>query len=107
MDISSSGESPFVVATHTCETSATYGVSTRTKRVLLFRPCDANSRIVNISRGPRIHDGAWRGDSKSERLRKRKSVAPPGADPGLSLGGSNIPRALARAKFYVLRPLLT
>ena len=76
MDISSSGESPFVVATHTGETSATYGVSTRTKRVLLFRACDANSRIVNISRGPRIHDGAWRGDSKSERLRKRKSVAP-------------------------------
>ena len=29
-----------------------------------------------------------------------------GADPGLIVGLS-IPRALARAKFYVLRPLLT
>ena len=46
MDISSSGESPFVVAAHTCETSATYCVSTRTERVLLFRARDANSRIV-------------------------------------------------------------
>ena len=47
MDISSSGESPFVVAAHTCETSATYCVSTCTERVLLFRARDANSRIVN------------------------------------------------------------
>ena len=31
MDISSSGESPFVVAAHTCETSATYCVWTRTR----------------------------------------------------------------------------
>ena len=31
----------------TCETSATYCVSTRTERVLLFRVRDANSRIVN------------------------------------------------------------
>ena len=54
MDISSSGESPFVVATLTCETSATYCVSMRTERVLLFR---ANSCIVNITRGPRIQDG--------------------------------------------------
>ena len=31
-----------------------------------------------------------------------------GADPGLTVGGGlSIPRALARAKFYVLRPLLT
>ena len=37
MDISSSGESPFVVAAHTCKTSATYCVSTCTERVLLFR----------------------------------------------------------------------
>ena len=30
-----------------------------------------------------------------------------GADPGLTVGGGlSIPRALARAKFYVLRPLL-
>ena len=58
MDISSSGESPFVVTAHTCETSATYCVSTRTERVLLLRARDANSRIVNITRGPRIHDGA-------------------------------------------------
>ena len=28
------------------------------ERVLLFRARDANSRIVNITRGPRIHDGA-------------------------------------------------
>ena len=47
MDISSRGESPFVVAAHTCETSATYCVSTRTKRVLLFRARNANSLIVN------------------------------------------------------------
>ena len=58
MDISSSGECPFVVAAHTCETSATYCVSTRTERILLFRARDANSHIVNITRGPRIHDGA-------------------------------------------------
>ena len=34
---------------------------------------------------------------------------PLGADPGLIVGGGglSIPRALARAKFYVLRPLLT
>ena len=76
MDISSSGESPFVVAAQTCETSATYCVSTRTERVLLFCVRDANSRIVNITRGPNIHDGAGRGDSKSERLRKRKAVTP-------------------------------
>ena len=76
MDISSSGESPFVVAAHTCEASATYCVLTRTERVLLFRAHVANSRIVNITRGPRIHDGARRGDSKSERLRKRKAVTP-------------------------------
>ena len=49
IDISSSGESPFVVDAHICETSVTYCVSTRTKRVLLFRPLDANSRIVNIT----------------------------------------------------------
>ena len=31
-----------------------------------------------------------------------------GADPGLTVGGGlSILRALARAKFYVLRPLLT
>ena len=58
MDISSSGESPFVVAAHTCETNATYCVSSRTERVLLFRARDANSRIVNNTRGCRIHDGA-------------------------------------------------
>ena len=49
MDISSSGETPFVVDAHICETSATYCVSTRTQRVLPFRPLDANSRIVNIT----------------------------------------------------------
>ena len=37
MDISSSGESPSVVAEQTYETSATYCVSKRTERVLLFR----------------------------------------------------------------------
>ena len=47
MDISSSGESPFVVAARKCEISATYCVSTRTERILLFRARDANSRIVN------------------------------------------------------------
>ena len=76
MDISSSGESPFVVAVHKYETCATYCVSTRTERVLLFRTRDVNWRIVNITPGPRIHDGARRGDSKSERLRKRKAVTP-------------------------------
>ena len=44
--------------------------------VLLFRARDANSRIVNITRDPRIHDEAQQGDSKSERLRKRKAVTP-------------------------------
>ena len=53
-----------------------YCVSTRTERVLLFGVCDANSRIVNITRGPRIHNGARRGDCKSESLRKRKAVTP-------------------------------
>ena len=47
MDISPSGESPFVVAAQTCKTDATYCVSTCTERVLLFRARDANSRIVN------------------------------------------------------------
>ena len=75
MDISSSGESPFVVAAQTCETSATYCVSTRTERVLLFCARDANSRIVNITRGPRWSP-TEQGDSKSERLRKRKPVTP-------------------------------
>ena len=45
----------------------------------LFRARDANSRIVNYTRSmdPRwSHDGAGRGDSKSERLRKRKAVTP-------------------------------
>ena len=79
MDISSSGESPFVVVAHTCETSATYCGSTRTECVLLFRARNANSRIINITRGPRIHDGAQRGDSKSERLRKWKAVTPHGS----------------------------
>ena len=36
-----------MVAAHTCETSATYCVSTRTELVLFFRAGDANSRIVN------------------------------------------------------------
>ena len=71
-----SGESSFVVAAHTCETSATCCVSTCTEGVLLFRARDANSRVVNITRGPRIHDGTRRGDSKSERFRKRKAVTP-------------------------------
>ena len=48
MDIYSSGESPFVVAAHTCETSATYCESaTRTDRVP-FHVREANSRIVKI-----------------------------------------------------------
>ena len=72
MDISSSAESPFVVTTHTCETSATYCVSTRTERVLLFRARDANSRIA--VQGSTMEPE--RGDSKSERLRKRKAVTP-------------------------------
>ena len=77
MEISSSGESPFVVTAHTCETSTTYCVSTCTQRALLFRTRDANSRIVN-----KLHtvQGSTmepeRGDSKSERLRKRKAVTP-------------------------------
>ena len=58
MDISSSGESPFVVAVHMCEISATYCVSRCTEHVLLFRARDANSCIVNITHGPSIHDGA-------------------------------------------------
>ena len=49
MDISSSGESPFLVTAHTCETSATSCVLTCTERVLLFRARDATSRIVNIT----------------------------------------------------------
>ena len=76
MDIPSSGESPFAVAARTCETCATYCVSTRTEHVLLFRARDANSRMVNITRGPRIQMEPERGDSKSERLRKRKAVTP-------------------------------
>ena len=57
MDISSSGESPFVVAAHTCETSATYCVSTRTA-------------VQGSTMEPEL------GDSKSERLKKRKAVTP-------------------------------
>ena len=84
MDISSSGESPSVVAAQTCETSATYCVSTRTERVLLCRTRDANSRIVNIYNTidisalyyPRSTMKPERGNSKSERLRKRKAVTP-------------------------------
>ena len=76
MDISSSGESPFEVAAHTCETNATYCVSTCTERVLLFHARDANSRVVNITCGPRIQMEPEQGDSKSERLRKWKAVTP-------------------------------
>ena len=58
---SSSGESPFVVAAHTCETSATYFVPTRGRAYRTypaFPRARCESRIVNITRGPRIHDGA-------------------------------------------------
>ena len=51
MDISSRREYPFLVAAHTCETSATNCVSMRIESILLFRACDANSRIVNITPG--------------------------------------------------------
>ena len=74
MDISSSRESPFVVAGRTCETNATYCVSTCTERVLFFCARDANSRIVIITRGSRTMMEPERGDSKGERLRKRKAV---------------------------------
>ena len=73
MDISSSGESPIVVAAHTCETNATYCVSTRTERVLLFRSRVANSRIHAVQESTVEPE---RGDSKSEMLRKRKAVTP-------------------------------
>ena len=77
MNISSSWVSPFVVAARTCETSKTYFVWMRTERVLLFRARGANSRIVNITRAVQgsmmEHE---RGDSKRERLRKRKAVTP-------------------------------
>ena len=86
MDISSRGESPFVVAAHTCKTSATYCVSTHTERILLFHVRDANSRIVNITIDSilstilHVVQGSTmepeRGDSKNERLRKRKAVTP-------------------------------
>ena len=56
-----------------CETSATYYVSTRTERVLLFRARDANSRIRAVQGSTMEPE---RGDSKSERLRKRKAVTP-------------------------------
>ena len=68
MDISSSGESPFVVAAQSCETSATYCMSTRTKRVLLFRARDANSLIVNsYYRSPSEEIARAKG-SESEKL---------------------------------------
>ena len=80
MDISSSDESPFVVAAHTCETSATYWVSTRAYRARPAFPArDANSRIVNITRVHAFQGSMMepeRGDRKSERLRKRKAVTP-------------------------------
>ena len=83
MDLSSSGESPFVVAARTCETSATSCMSTCTERVLLFHVRDANSWIVNICLISMILHAVQgstlepeRGDSKSERLRKRKAVTP-------------------------------
>ena len=66
MDISSSGNSPFVVAAHTCETSATYCVSTRIERVLLFRA--RNSRIVN-NYYKRSKDPRW---SPSEEIARAK-----------------------------------
>ena len=80
------GESPFVGGARTCERRATYCVLTCTRahtsaheRILLFRVRDANSCIVNITRGPSIHRSTMepeRGDSKSKRLRKRKAVIP-------------------------------
>ena len=78
MDISSSGEFPFEVAAHTCETSAMYCVSKRTEHVLLFRARAKRIRswLIDITRGPRIHMEPERGDRKSERLRKRKAVTP-------------------------------
>ena len=73
MNISSSGESPFMVAACTCEKSATDYVSTRTKRVLLFRARDANSRIVNITQGPGIHDGARARRKLERKVQKAES----------------------------------
>ena len=76
MDISSSGESTFVVAAHTCETRATYCVSTRTERFLL------SARAIRICAWLILHavQGSTMepepGDSKSERLRKLKAVTP-------------------------------
>ena len=45
-----------------------------------------------------IHYGCGKGNTSHKAV----------ADPGLTLGGGlSIPGALARAKFYALRPLLT
>ena len=61
MDISSSGESPFVVAARMCETRAGHAQRTVCRRapkhVLLFRTRGANSQIVNIY--TRSKDPQW------------------------------------------------
>ena len=77
MDISSSGESPFMVVTaRACETRERAACRRAPERVLLFHARDANSRIVNITRGPRIHDGA-RGRRQQERkAQKAEAVTP-------------------------------
>ena len=72
MDISSRRESPFVVAVHTCETSATYCVSMRIESVLLFHVRDANSRIVNITRGQR-EDPRWSPNKEIARAKGSES----------------------------------
>ena len=48
------------------------------KHVLLFRTCDANSRmrIVNITRGPRIQDGARARRQQERKAQKAEAVTP-------------------------------
>ena len=67
MDISSSGESPFVLLRLRVYALR---VDAHPERVLLFRARDANSRKfnkINITRGPRVHDG-----SLSEEIARAK-----------------------------------
>ena len=62
-------------------------MSARTERVLLFLARDANSRIVNITHGLMEPE---RGDSKSERLRKKKAVTPHSPAGSYSKNGTKV-----------------
>ena len=70
MDISSSGESPFVVAARTCETRATHCVSTRTEARPAFPRARCEfARILNTIEMQSINGASLRVlDSSIERI---------------------------------------